>query len=209
MRPEALTRAGGLRSYLRPGPLVILTLGLTLLAVPVAIVTGADADPDAPAEVVGQQPASGGAGVDPADQTPVTVLSSGFPTGTPTPGTSPTPSTPPTTAMGVPASAGPASPRQLPTPRPTTGPPSPKPVLLGPADGTELSTMVQRYCDQYVHQESAAEPRGDGQWRCRRSPAAPRPVDMTVVCADTYGPGAYARNSGDDAYGWRCYRDAG
>jgi hypothetical protein len=68
--------------------------------------------------------------------------------------------------------------------------------------------MVDRYCDRHVSGSSSAEPRSDGRWQCERFLASSRIADMDVVCGDTYGAGAYAQNSGNGAYDWRCYRSS-
>lgn len=116
------------------------------------------------------------------------------PTETPTP--SPTPTPTPT-----------ATPTPTPTPSPTE--PSstpPQPVLLGPDGGSGVESMAEHYCDRYYGGASRARARSDGRWECQRFLASPRIVDMNQACADTYGSGAYAQQTGGGAYGWRCYR---
>lgn len=111
---------------------------------------------------------------------------------------SPTPTPSPSATPAVTASP---SPSQSPTPHATA-----QPVLLGPDNGGELESMVQRYCDRHVSQSSSAAARSDGRWECRRFLTSPRIANMDTACRDWYGGDAYAQNTTGGAYGWRCYR---
>ncbi|MGI5212505.1 hypothetical protein [Plantactinospora sp. CA-290183] len=173
------------------------------VGVPVAVASPPPLRQPAPADVPGPTPTAGPASGTPDPSSPATP--------TPTPSVTPSTSTSPSAAAVPTPSATPSSPVVNPPPVADVPPPPPlpppQPVLLGPGGRGELTQLVERYCDRRVGSLSWADARGDGRWECGQLLSS-RIVDMDVACRDTYGDGAFARNTEPgDAYGWRCFRN--
>lgn len=109
----------------------------------------------------------------------------------------------------TPAGADPTGPAQPPVQPPVQ--PSAEPMLLGPADGEELSAILDGYCGDRYGRWSTASLRdwqgpAENNWECRRRGDDPL-IDVTEACVDRYGAGTFARPSNSaDPWSWRCYR---